>query len=862
MTDVSNIGDKTILAKNASVVESTPVRSKVIDSGTDVVIIATEVGPNTVPYFNEDGEYIAKTLDEFGKILVEVSDIDNKINTGIDERLEERGIEFDAQLENQQQKFVDKQIERNVEFGVEQNLREEEFNAFILSSGYAPLGEYKNGPYTFEARTQYIQYLGQYYKLNKFTEVGYTTVGTDAASFAIDVLHFVLMDGDTIRQSLNASDGQKMIGEYSSISSMRNAVMDYNGQKVKLRSWSVVDGSSLIDVVYVYDSSDKTTPDDDYRTVVTSGGQRLKALLPGAIDLRIAGLDSTGDNLGTVLKKVIAAELAKVLNLGSAMKMASVKIPALTSFADPDIGAYNAILDASVVLPSFTPIEVDGNYYVKFNLADAIALKITNSIPGVTPALIPWRDMKSVKMFSNPSGHFELVGPGANTSTAIGMQVGNASAGESVLDLRGLTIEDIQIRAFKYGLDFIWNDTYILKFENIELTGNYSNISSLIAGKVNSGENIQILKSLLADSVSHQITFNSPGIGLEFGGSSIDYAGGSVFYLDNGARGNNIATQGGHIEGWGGMLVMQVAQSVAWFGYPNSVTFNGTQIKAAGNAPGVWASRRKILHSGATLSDLGTKVMFNHSPIYWPAPASEPHVALMGYTDVTPQYLKAIYNCPNSPYPDCLTSYRQSSNKGLYRFTGTVGQSILSTPANPNLYDSTTGYTFTTNGAPTVVYGDVDADGFQHIIVNLDATTTWLEISNKGLFYALEREAEINTAISVMMENVTEGTLTLNTRFRYFYGSAKTADGYEDGPTKNLTALLTATYNGLTTPLTIGKYVGEQSALSYIRQDSAHPIQAEYVQPGIVLRGAVGRIRIKLPVIWTTKGRGSAFVFS
>ncbi|BDA54153.1 hypothetical protein NUITMVR1_18120 [Raoultella ornithinolytica] len=660
----------------------------------------------------------------------------------------------------------------------------------------------------------------------------------------------------TLRANLGSGDGQKLIGEYSSVSELRAATLDYHGQKVKLRCWDMAQTTALFDVFYVYDATDTASTDDGYRTIVNAQGQRFKALLSDAIDLRIAGLRSYGDNLGTAFNRVLTAELARVFGSGSAMKMATIKLPALSSFDDPDISTYNAILNASIVMPSFLPVAVDGNYFCKFNPTNDVALKITNSLPGVTPSLIPWRDMKSVKMFTNTSGHFELIGPGSTASQAAGLQIGNASAGDSVLDLRGLSIDDIQIRAFRYGLDFIWNDTYILKFHNIELTGNYTNISSLIAGKVNSGENVRINESLIADSVSHQVNFNSPGIGLTFDGCSTDYAGGSVFYLDNGARGNTIDYNGGHIEGWGGMLALQVAQSVAWYGYPNSLTFNGTQIKAAGNSPGVWASRRKILHSGVVLDELGTKVMFRDSPIYWPAPASEPHVALTGYTDPTPQYMRVIYNCPNSPYPDCLGSYRQSTNKGLYRFGGTEGNSVK------GLVDSLTGFTFSTNGNPTIVYGGVDSDGLQHIIINFDATTTWVEICNKGLYYALEREAEINTALSVMMENITEGDLKLNTRFLYYYGAAKTYDGYEDGKTKSLTSLLTATYNGLTTPLTTSMYVGEQTALSYIRQDSAHPTQAEYVQPAIVLRGAKGQARIKLPAIWPTKGRGSAFVFS
>lgn len=759
-------------------------------------------------------------------------------------------------LSDFESRFTSQISEQKIAFDTAQTDRTNQFQQFLLSSGFVFLGDYEDGPFQFSARNQYIRYDNQFYRLNATTDIGFITTGTDAASFENDVTHFVLMDGDTLRQHLGSGDGQKLIGEHSGISELRATTLDYHGQKVKVKSWSLEQDTALIDVIYVYDANDNVSVDDGYRTIVNENGQRFKALLNDTTDLRVAGLRSSGNNLGTSFNRVLNAEMERVISSGSAMKMATIKLPALTSFDDPNVSTYNATLNASIVLPSFTPVAVDGNYFCNFTPLNDVAVRITNTIDDVTPSLVPWRDMKSVKMFTNSSGHFDLIGPGAATSQAAGLQIGNDSAGDSVLDLRGLTLDDVQIRAFRYGLDFIWNDTYILKFHNLELSGNHYNISSLISGKVNSGENIRVVESLIADSVSHQINWNSPGINLTLEGCSIDYAGGSVFYLDNGARGNAFDITGGHIEGWGGMLVMQVAQSVAWYGYKNTLTFNNVQIKAAGASPGVWASRRKTLHSGAVLDELGSKVMFNHSPIHWPAPASEPHVALMGYADTTPQYMKVIYHCPNSPYPDCLTSYRQSANKGLYRFGGTEGASVK------GLTDSLTGYTFSTNGNPTIVYGGVDSDGLQHIIINFDATTTWVELCNNGLYYALERETEINTALSVMMENLTEGDLKLNTRFRYYYGAAKTYDGYEDGKTKSLTSLLTATYNELTTPLTTSMYVGEQTAMSYIRQDSTHPTQAEYVQVGIVLRGAKGQARIKLPAIWNTRGTGSAFVFS
>lgn len=659
-----------------------------------------------------------------------------------------------------------------------------------------------------------------------------------------------------LRGNLKSSAGYTHIDECASVDEIRTAKFEHHGQKIKLRCWSTEQDTSPVDVFYVYDANDLSSVDDGYRTIVNQQGQRIKALLSGAVDLRVAGFRSYGDNLGTSFNRVLSAELARVFASGSAMKMASIKIPALTSFDDPNVSTYNAILNASIVMPSYTPVECDGNYYCKFNPINDVAIRITNTIEGVKPSQTVWRNMKSVKMFANKSGHFQLVGPGATVSQSAGIRIGNDRAGDDVLDLRDLCLEDVQIRAFRYGLDCIWNDTYLLTYRNLQLTGNYFNLSSLQAAKQNAGENIRMETSILADSVSHQIYWNSPGIGVALGKVSIDYAGGSVFYFDNGARGNTWYMDGGHVEGWNGMLVFQVAQLVDWYGQANAITFDNTQIKAAGASPGAWAPRRKILHSGQVLPGLGTRVTFNNSPIYWPAPASEPHVALMGYTDPTPENMKGIYHCPNSPYPDCLMNYRQSMNKGLYRFGGTEGVSVK------DLTDPLTGFTFSTNGNPSIVYGGEDADGLRNIIIDFDETTTWVELRNKGLYYALEREAEINTALSVMMENITGGDLTLNTRFHYYYGAAKTYDGYEDGRTKSLSSLLTATYNGITTPLKPSDYVGEQTAMSYIRQDSAHPTQAEYVQAAIVLRGAKGRARIKLPAIWTTRGRGAAFAFS
>ncbi|MCF1304962.1 hypothetical protein [Raoultella ornithinolytica] len=95
---------------------------------------------------------------------------------------------------------------RNNQFNAAQEERAEQFQQFLLSSGYVFLGDYEDGPFQFSARNQYIRYNDQYYRLNATTDVGFTTTGTDAISFANDVAHFVLMDGDTLRQNLGSGE--------------------------------------------------------------------------------------------------------------------------------------------------------------------------------------------------------------------------------------------------------------------------------------------------------------------------------------------------------------------------------------------------------------------------------------------------------------------------------------------------------------------------------------------------------------------------------------------------------------------------------------------------------------------------------
>lgn len=276
---------------------------------------------------------------------------------------------------------------------------------------------------------------------------------SDAESALEQTQQIIVNAGDQATLvALGQPSGYTKLNDCASIAELRAVKFTYHGQKVKLRLWQSV--AAFIDVMFVYDANDTTSPDDGYRTIVNSDGQRAKAILSGGIDLRLAGLNADGSNLGTVFNRVYQGELARVIARGQALKMATIKIPELVSFDAPEMGTYSAKLDQAIKIPSFVPIVVEGEIYCEFTLTDVAAIQITNQITGITPSLLPWRDMSGAKMFKNDSGKFFLVGPGATVSQAAGLKVGNTTNGSSILDCRDTIISDLHIRRFRSGLDF------------------------------------------------------------------------------------------------------------------------------------------------------------------------------------------------------------------------------------------------------------------------------------------------------------------------------------------------------------------------------------------------------------------------
>ncbi|EOM3662958.1 hypothetical protein ACMS9M_002049 [Escherichia coli O9,9a:H10] len=119
----------------------------------------------------------------------------------------ERESSFEEKSNELESRFSSQLSAQESTFSESQSDKENRFQQFLNTSGYVFLGDYQDGPFQFSARNQYIRYGNEYYRLNAATDVGFTTTGTDATSFANDVTHFVLMDGDTLRQDLGSGEG-------------------------------------------------------------------------------------------------------------------------------------------------------------------------------------------------------------------------------------------------------------------------------------------------------------------------------------------------------------------------------------------------------------------------------------------------------------------------------------------------------------------------------------------------------------------------------------------------------------------------------------------------------------------------------
>ncbi|MGY8371024.1 hypothetical protein L1Q74_26175, partial [Klebsiella pneumoniae] len=282
---------------------------------------------------------------------------------------------------------------RNNQFDAAQLDRANRFEQFLLSSGYVFLGDYEDGPFQFSARNQYIRYNNQYYRLNAATDVGFTTTGTDATSFANDVTHFVLMDGDTLRQNLGSGEGLSLLGSVSPRSGLRNVKTSYNGQSVLMKQ--AVTGGPVLNAIATHKPG-MTAADDDYSTFITADGQVYQFDISAGVDFRLAGALLDGSNAGACIKKIVDTEVAKAIAAGSID--ACKKMITISPLGNNDLTQLILDTDETLVIPSFMSLWHVGQVRYKFNGLTKPAFRICNEIPGLASSMVDFVDRQGAEV--------------------------------------------------------------------------------------------------------------------------------------------------------------------------------------------------------------------------------------------------------------------------------------------------------------------------------------------------------------------------------------------------------------------------------------------------------------------------------
>lgn len=736
---------------------------------------------------------------------------------------------FSVKLSDFESRFTSQIVEQEATFDASQADKENRFQHFLVSSGYVFLGDYEDGPFQFSARNQYIRYDNQYYRLNAATNVGFTTTGTDATSFANDVTHFVLMDGDTLRQNLGSGDGLKWVGKCATLSALRTVEPTYAGQSITLRR--AVSYGHEINCSLWYDADDLTTADDGYSVFVTAGGARWKADVSRGIDIRLAGLLSDNSNLGTVLNTVITGEVNKI-------KAAGTIKGAITNFFIPASRKVYTI-DTPVFIPSFMCLNTDGYVYMLYPSTTGSAFSINNAALDIASGGMPSNpaDVQGCKIFNANGGRFILTGPGGAVSTGTGLYVGDPST--SYFAVRDLMLGDLTIMMFKYGVQITARNNFINTLNGIISMLNQYGVYISGGSSLNAGEKMVFESCTIGNNSVAHFWFQAP-MWYHINNCSLDYTGADVLLVGNFASVSRILVQGGHIEGVPGYLVnCPSAPSI-----PVKVQFRDTQLYMNGANN----SMRQLIHAPGG----GCAVSFEECDwTFTEYFESSQYISLSGYSDGT----EANNRCVITNKSPRVTGLRSSQilpryNNGLmgwrFNFVGTEGASIL------NLTDANTKITVSSaNTDVSAKYGAATSDGARTIEITTAAATDVVELLLTPYYPAKTRPAWCGGA-SVNVEGVTAGECDM-------YLVARTYEeptlSFNSGTSTITTNRATVTnyisdvinvseiFSRAGTPLTASDYVGVWQSVS----------QAQYADScRLALRftNFVGKIKVKLPVFW------------
>ncbi|HCI6016973.1 TPA: hypothetical protein NPN82_004312, partial [Klebsiella quasipneumoniae subsp. similipneumoniae] len=614
---------------------------------------------------------------------------------------------------------------RNNQFDAAQLDRANRFEQFLLSSGYVFLGDYEDGPFQFSARNQYIRYDNQYYRLNAATDIGFTTTGTDATSFASDVTHFVLMDGDTLRQNLGSGDGLKMVGRCASLSSLRLTEPAVDGQWIVLEK--AIPGGQIINEILTYDATDTVSPDNGYSVFVTASGRRWKAdLSKGYNPLFLLGAVGY-ESISSCINK-IAYDLAVLWGnkKGVIDYCTTIRIPGMPR------GETRYNVTGAIHIPSFVAFNFDVDtcfdYYGVQN-TDGIIIDnsyfpmLLDSAYDTSPTARP----RSVLLWEAErqtfqGGKLTLTHPTGSARTSnSGITIGNTANG--FIDVRGCCLNNFASIGFYYGIKINPVDNYINSFSNFHLGRNNYAVAVIGDTKNNAGERFAFINGTLADSDSDLIYIENNAFELFFTLCSCDYSTGDLVKITK--NGNTyVCFDLCHIEGIQGMLVNVVSVNT-YPKYGKKIVFKGCMIDVGSGQSGSEEWNKTWGFSSA----INTYLQIDETCRFWSS------VSTMSQAKTAYQSLvvsgKPANNAIVIDFPQSIEDLLDASTVLLGRFVaGGENKRVISTNrysgaagaaynASVSLADSYGWYNV--NGA--WVYEDADADdndGLQSISVTSD----------------------------------------------------------------------------------------------------------------------------------------------
>lgn len=791
------------------------------------------------------------------------------LESALSAKLTDIDSQFASQKASQNEDFHNSQAARENDFSSSQIDKESRFQQFLLNSGYQFLGDYEKGPWKFSSRNQYIRYDGQYWRLGSSSPDDFATTGITKATFEVDKLSLVLMDGDVLRQEMAGSDGLKFIGKCGSLEDLRKIEPTFSGQSIKLER--AVDGGPLINIELTHNPIPSDTVDNGYCRFVTVGGNIWDADISSGYDIRLAGYVKSKGNIAECLQKIVDSVVSRIVTSGNYNTQEF-----LINIYGDDTQTNDSphIVSQTIKMPQFCTLKFHGGKHMFVAGGDFPCFKIDNAqffashgltwaigVGGYgTPSRHKSNGFKKV-IFDSPQG-VTIIGLGKDASNGDGVIYGQIEdVTGSVVSSSDTSLGLLFINNYNHGLRLGTINTYNLYLDDVYIDGiTYGLIAESTVSK-NSGETVHVRGGTIGAGYTYgtdgrAIYINTLAFNLSISQAHLDYSSVAVIRLGPRSTYSCIRVRDTWIEGFDKLIEC----NGMYAGRKPHVYLVDCEFECR-QADNVarWGGPRQIFDSG----EFYALTVINPTFVFFKKPGKNCQtIALAGLEtkgfskiDYGSGYLGATdLTRLHRPYP--IDIY--SSIRGLGLFSGTEGDDAIAT------YD-TSQMNIIKSGNPVVKYGPkLDMlTRFQSLIITLSATTDIVYIYPRHKVF-LERGGSVAGSCSVMLDSA-QGSVNISTCLLNYYD--KTTNGTVSGSVVTLsnTASLNGTIQGpivedvLTylqeagTALTRSDFVGVEPtwvSQNYTALEVGLVSGYQFSLPALKFTGFTGSIRIALPFWW------------